>query len=213
MVCEQCNAIEDIFNQNTAERELRKYRKKGPDRTSRMLIDALIGLGVRDTALIDIGGGVGALQIALLQAGVSRATSVDASRGYLKISQDEAERLGLRDRIRYFHGDFVTLASKVEPAEIVTLVRAICCYPDAEGLVRSSSEKAERYYGLVYPRDTWWLKAIFRVANPIYRIFRRTKFQIFIHPTELVDRIVRSRGFTRTTYRNSGIWQVVVYTR
>lgn len=50
--------------------------------------------------------------------------------GAVDAAQEEAKRKGLDDRIRFYHGDFVDLASEIPPADIVTLDRVICCYPD-----------------------------------------------------------------------------------
>ncbi len=41
-------------------------------------------------------------------------------------------------------GDFVEVAGSIQPADIVTLDRVICCYPDVERLVGLSSQRATR---------------------------------------------------------------------
>ena len=79
MFCCQCQAIERQFDQRVAARKLKRYRKRGPARTTQMLIDALRARGIQGATLLDIGGGVGAVQHELLQAGVATATSVEAS--------------------------------------------------------------------------------------------------------------------------------------
>ena len=62
--------------------------------------------------LLDIGGGIGAVQHELLDAGVTHVTSVDASAPYLEAAREEA---GARHdgRVTYVHGDFVDLADSV----------------------------------------------------------------------------------------------------
>ena len=40
MNCRQCLAIEGVFGQGVATKELARYRKKGPTKTTRLLIDA-----------------------------------------------------------------------------------------------------------------------------------------------------------------------------
>ena len=79
MTCSQCQGIEQEFNRKHALEQLKKYRKKGVADTTRQLIAALMEDGVDGMTLLDIGGGVGAIQYALLKAGVSQAVDVDAS--------------------------------------------------------------------------------------------------------------------------------------
>ena len=165
MDCCQCKGIESLFNQKEAQAKLKAYRKDGPAKTTRMLIDALVSEGIVGATLLDIGGGVGAVQHELLRAGVARATGVDASTAYVKAAQEEAERQGHSDRITYNHANFVELAPQISAADIVTLDRVICCYHDMHSLVSLSVAKAGKLYGLVYPRDTWWMRAAVSLGN------------------------------------------------
>ena len=212
MDCCQCRGIESQFDRGEAERKLREYRRGGPANTTRILLDALVAAGVRGATLLDIGGGVGAIQHQLIEAGVARATDVDASSAYLAAARAEATRQGHADRITFRHGNFVDLADEVEPADVVTLDRVICCYHDMPALVGRSSAKAARLYGVVFPRDTWWMRAGVRAANAMNWL-SRSHFRIFAHPTAAVDEVVRRSGLERSFARDAGIWQVVVYAR
>ena len=206
----QCLGIEKIFNEDWARRELEGYRKDGPSKTTRILLDALQQQGVEGATLLDIGGGIGAIQHALLKAGVTRAVSVDASPAYLEISRREAERLGLAERITFLGGDFVSLAPQIEPADIVTLDRVICCFDDMPALVRLSAARARRLYGVIYPRDTWWIKGGIALFNAAQWLLRNP-FRVFAHPTREIDEIVRGQGFERVFYHRGLFWQVFVY--
>lgn len=208
----QCEGIEELFNEKQVDRELKRYRTKGPKKTTRILIDAIKREGVEGFTLLDIGGGVGAVQHELLTAGVERVTSVDASSAYLEAARREAGRRGLNGQVAYYHGNFVDLAERIPPASIVTLDRVICCYNDMEALVEKSVSRAERVYGLVYPRDTWWIKLGVALGNVILRL-RNSAFRGFVHPSEAVEAIVTRSGFKRKFYRRTLLWQVVIYTR
>jgi len=136
MVCSQCQGIEGFFDKREAGRKLRLYRKSGPSKTTSILVDAVKEKGVEGKSLLDVGGGVGAIQHELLRAGAERADSVEASTAYIDANREEAARQGHADRITYHHGDFVDIAPTLERADIVTLERVICCYPDVETLDR-----------------------------------------------------------------------------
>jgi magnesium-protoporphyrin O-methyltransferase len=212
MDCCQCRGIESQFDRREAESKLREYRRAGPAKTTQALLDAIVAAGVADRTLLDIGGGVGAIQHALLAAGAAHATDVDASRASLAAARAEAERQGHAGQSTFLHGNFASLADAVEPADIVTLDRVICCYDDMPALVGAAAARATQTLGLVYPRDTWWVRSGVRVANALNWL-QRTSFRLFAHRTAAVDAIVRAHGLAPRFMRNMGVWQVVVYTR
>ena len=208
-----CQGVEEVFGEKTARHDLRRYRKRGPSRPTRVLLEAIVHEGVQNTGVLDIGGGVGVIQQELLAAGAARATAIDASAAYLRAAQEEAERRGTAAQITYHAGDFVAIADRIEPADLVTLDRVICCYPDMEQLVGRSAERARRVYGLVYPHDRWWVRLGVRVANLVLRLSRRT-FRVYVHRASAVDAAVRAHGLTPKLRRRVGpVWQVVLYTR
>lgn len=210
MTCCQCVGIEREFGRRRAAWELRRYRRRGPSKTTRLLIAALREHGVSGMTLLDIGGGIGAIQHELLQSGVARATSVDASPAYLQTAKDEAERNGMVERVSYVAGDFTDIAPHIEPADLVTLDRVICCYPDLTALFGEAAARAKRFLGLVYPRDNRLLRWGVRVHNFLRRVFRHP-FRAYVHPSEAVESIARQRGLRRSYYRRTMLWQVVVY--
>ena len=208
-----CQGVDEVFGERAARNDLRRYRKRGPSKQTRLLLDAIRDEGIERATVLDIGGGVGAIQHELLEAGAGHATSVDASVAYMRAAREEAERRGTADRVSYHAGDFVALAEGIEPADVVTLDRVICCYPDVQALVGRSADRARRIYGLVYPRDTWWTRIGVRVANLGMRLARRT-FRAHVHPTRVVDAAAREHGLTPRLQRGAGpVWQVALYTR
>ena len=212
MTCPQCQGIKEVFSQRYVSKELAQYRLKGPAKTTRMLVEAIKKAGVDGLTLLDIGGGVGAIQHELLDAGLRGATNVDASLAYINAASEEAQRRGYAGRVSHHYGNFVDLATDIDPADIVTLDRVICCYHDMEKLVSLSAERARNLYGLVYPRDTWWVKIGLAVENFFSRL-QRSPYRAFVHPTQAVESLVRSTGLRPTSYRRTFVWQVVVYTR
>ena len=212
MICPQCVGVEKLFDEKYAQRDLKRYLRKGPVRTTRLLIEAIREEGVKDRSLLDIGGGIGAIQLELFEAGVSKATDVDAASAYLKIARAEAQRRGIADLIEYRSGDFVEEADEIDPADIVTLDRVICCYPDMPKLVSLSAAKAGRIYGLVYPR----LNVIMRLARPLINLHNRIKrspFRFYLHSPAEVDRILRDCGFRRLCESRTPLWHIVVFVR
>jgi magnesium-protoporphyrin O-methyltransferase len=162
--------------------------------------------------VLDIGAGVGAVHLSLLEAGASAAVDVDASPAYVAAARDESARRGLSSQVRHEIGDFVALAPAVEPADVVVLDRVVCCYRDMAALVSLSAGHARRRYGLVYPRDMAWIRFGARVANAFSRLFR-SKVRIHAHRTADVDGMIRAAGLEPTARRTNLFWQMVVYER
>jgi magnesium-protoporphyrin O-methyltransferase len=200
------------FDDRRAKADLQHYHKKGPNRSTHLLLDALRAQGVEGASLLDIGGGVGVVQHELLRAGAARATQVDASRPYLTVAEGEAARRGNADRATFALGDFVDVAPTVGDADLVTLDRVICCYGDMESLVAASSRKARRLYGIVVPRDRWWVRAGEQLGNLIRRL-RRDPFRSFVHPVDAIDAAVRRQGFVPVSSAHTFVWQILVYAR
>lgn len=212
MNCCQCQGIEELFNQKYVRKELSQYRARGADETTSMLTDAIRKEGVQGLTLLDIGGGLGAVQHALIEAGVQQVVSVEASAAYIQAAEEEIRRRGQAGRVSIQHGDFVKLAEEIAPADIVTLDRVICCYPEMEKLVSRSASRARKLYGLVYPRDTWWIKIGLALENVYFRL-RGSCYRAYVHPTKAVDALLNSHGLERRSHKQTLIWQVVVYVR
>ncbi len=212
MICTRCCGFDQYFSPACAARELRRYRRRGPIRSTRRLIAALEAQGSAGATLLDIGGGIGAVQHELMKAGSAAALHVDGSAAYLAAAREEAQRQGYAGRARYLHGDFVEIAHEVEPADIVTLDRVICCYPDMEALVRLSAARARKLYGLVYPRRAWLVRLVLTAWNAAARL-RRCPLRMYLHPPREVDRIVRAAGLSLRQAERSLVWEIAVYHR
>ena len=209
--CRQCAGIEREFNAQLAARELSAYRRGGVRGTTRLLIDLLREGPVEGASLLDIGGGIGAIQHELAPA-ASRIISVEASSAYLEAQKRESARRGYEDRITYLAGDFVAQAGAVPDSDIVTLDRVICCYHDMPALVTRSAARARRLYGAVFPRRTWWNALGVVLLNVVSRL-RRSPFRSFLHSPERIDGLLRDAGLRPRTVRDTLFWRVAVYTR
>jgi len=65
-----CCAFENAFDEDYVEGDLKDYQKHGPSKSTLALLRAVQSLtAVRDATVLDIGGGVGAVQLELLKAG------------------------------------------------------------------------------------------------------------------------------------------------
>src|SRR3989475_11140638 len=110
------------FNDAVARRDLTRYRTRGPDRTTRLLRDAILGAGHGKTVL-DVGAGVGALSFELLAAGVERVTAVEAAPAYVAAAREEAGRRNVSDRLYLGRCDLVSVGGDVLTPDGATMGR------------------------------------------------------------------------------------------
>jgi len=207
-----CKGVNVLFDKKTAKTDYKHYLKKGPHKTTLRLINALKQEDIQGKSLIDIGGGVGAIHHALLDAGIDSATNVDGSEAYIEKSKEESIRLNHEHKLKHRFGDYTALSEEVGEADIVTLDKVICCYKDMRDLVIKSSAKAKKYYGVIYPVDRWWTRMLSAVANVFVRLKSR-EFQSYIHSEVEIESIIRNNGFERKYYYKNIIWQVILYER
>ena len=207
-----CDGGFEIFDEKSAEEDLQRYRGHGPDATTATLVDMIRERGVSGSSLLDIGGGIGVIDHELLRAGAGHAVLVDASGPAVEMARREARRRGTLDRLEFVDGDFVSRASDVDVADIVTLDRVICCYPDVESLVRLSATRARSLYGLVLPRDRRLLRWALPLLNAWFRI-RGFRYRTFLHANAKVDALVAAAGLRQVRESRTFIWRVVLYER
>lgn len=181
-------AATDQFGAGVARRDVASYRRRGPDAPTRLLRDSVLAADTGRLSVLDIGGGIGALSLELIAAGVQHATLVDASASYLSAAREEATRTDRTRQLDIVAGDFVELGGKLPPAEIVAMNRVVCCYPD------------------------WYIRAVGECGNTIRAITGKT-FRTFVHDERAMHALIEARGFRRQSRRDTFVWQIEVWTR
>jgi magnesium-protoporphyrin O-methyltransferase len=207
-----CCAIDAQFDARVARKDLDNYRRNGPSPSTRQLLSATRQAAIAGMSVLDIGGGIGAIAHELLASGAAHATLVDASAAYLAAARDEAERRRSNDRMKAVNGDFTSMAQEVPVADIVTLDKVVCCYPDMERLLATATGRARRLFAIVYPRDSWWMRLAIALQNAI-RALRRSAFRVYVFPSTAIDSAIRRAGLTLQFQQRGFVWIVAVYER
>jgi Conserved hypothetical protein 95 len=210
MSCACCNDYQTTFDRKLAESELADYHSKGLKKMTRSLVEALQKHDLQGLSLLDIGGGVGAIPFELIKKGVIHSTVVEISKAYTEVFQEEAARCRLSKVTQSLYGDFLGLAPQIEPADIVTLDKVICCYPDYEALVSLSLEKARKYYAFILPRDKWWVKLLEFFEQP-RRHWEGKTCKTFVHPVAKIEQLVAAAGFCKIEQITQREWLILVF--
>jgi hypothetical protein len=196
-----------IFSERYAQAQARDYRRKGPDAASRQIVDLLRERGVEGLTLLEVGGGIGAIQIELLKAGLARAVSVELTPTYEESAAELLREAGLQDRVERRVIDFVDAAADVAAADIVVMNRVVCCYPDLPRLEGAAADHARQVLVMSFPKERWWSKVVVWMANVGMAMARR-EFRIFLHPVAQIASIAESHGLTRAVSRAGLFWEI-----
>ena len=207
--CCSPDSYRKLFGRRQARKDARRFRRKGLDDTARRLVDGLAARGVDGAEVLEIGGGVGGVDIELLRAGAARATIVELSPEYDEEAAALLREAGLEGRVERRIGDFV--ADGVPPADVVVMHRVVCCYADEEALVGAAADHARRLLALSFPRDALHLRPIAWAMNQGLRIV--FQFRFYMRPREQVLAPAEARGF-RVVHEHEGVfWRIAVLER
>jgi magnesium-protoporphyrin O-methyltransferase len=210
--CTRYCAAEAQFNRKVATRDLRRYQRRGAAAITKLMLTELRRWPLQGADILDVGGGIGVITMELAGAGVNTATVVEASPAYLEVARHEVgSRYGSR-LTQFVLGDFAVLAPTLTDADVVTLERVVCCYPDAEALLRGVAARARRLVAFTYPRDLWYMRTLTALQN-FWRRLKGNTFRTFVHPPQRMGAVLEAAGFVRAARRGTAVWVLDLYHR
>jgi len=201
-----------IFSEKNAAGEAKRYRRKGLDGTSKRIFDFIRAREVEGKTLLEVGGGIGAIEIELLKAGMAQAVNVELTPTYEAAAAELIAEAGLGDRVERSVMDFAEADSSVEAADVVVMNRVICCYPDMPRLAGAAADRAKGMLVMSFPNRRWWTRLGLTVANFGFRIVR-LQFRVFLHPPAQISAAVEQRGFKTALNQPGLLWQLVAFER
>jgi magnesium-protoporphyrin O-methyltransferase len=137
---------------------------------------------------------------------------VEASPAYLEVARREVgSRYGSRPT-QFILGDFAAIADTVPKADVVTLDRVVCCYPDGEALLRKAAERTLHLFAFTYPRDRWYVRMMIALEN-FWRRLTGSKFRAFVHPPKRMEAMLEAAGLVRDAQRETLVWVFELYSR
>jgi hypothetical protein len=201
-----------IFSEKNAAGEAKRYRRQGLDGTSKRIFDCIRERGVDGKTLLEVGGGIGAIEIELLKAGMARAVNVELTPTYEAAAAGLIVEAGLSDRVERRVMDFAESGTSVEAADVVVMNRVICCYPDMPKLAGAAADRARGVLVMSFPNGRWWTRLGLTLANFGFWVIR-LQFRVFPHPPELILAAVEQRGFKIGLNQPGLLWQLVALER
>jgi 2-polyprenyl-3-methyl-5-hydroxy-6-metoxy-1,4-benzoquinol methylase len=201
-----------VFSERSARAEARRYRRSGLDATSRRIFEFVKKQGVEGRTVLEVGGGIGAIQIELLKAGAARAVSIELTPTYEEEATALLREAGLVERAERRILDFATAGATVEGADIVIMNRVICCYPDMPRLAGAASDHTRELLVMSFPKGSWWMRIGLAIVNTMFRVTRR-EFQIFVHPPRRILATSEQHGLHTVLDETGVFWTVAALRR
>ena len=210
--CAGSCAAAGFFGPKIAQWDLRRYQRRGPDRITRLLLAELRRSPLVGLQLLDVGSGIGTIAAELAGDGLAGATLADASPAYLEVARHHVGPRYASRPIHFILGDFTVTGPGLPDADIVTLDRVVCCYPDADALLRLAATRSRRLLAFTYPRDKWFVRAGFILENSWLRL-TRSRFRAFVHSPQRMASVLEAAGFIRAAHRETLPWALDLYNR
>jgi len=205
--CCDPRGCDQLFGTRFARRMAGRYRKRGPDRSARRIVEFLQDRGVEGATVLEVGGGVGEIQLELLKRGAERTTNLELSPAYEQEAARLARDAGVERRVERRLHDIAVDPAEVEPADIVVLHRVVCCYPDYEQLLGAAADHARRLLVFSHPPRNAISRSILAAQNLGFRLSGK-QFRVFAHPPAAMLAVLERHGL-QVAFGHRGIpWQI-----
>jgi hypothetical protein len=206
--CCRAGPCEEIFKPRTARRSLERFRKKGLGKLERQMVASVSSSG----RVLEIGGGIGALQAELLHRGAERGEIVELVSAWEPYARDLARERGLEERTSFRVADVLDDPDAVEPADVVVLNRVVCCSPDGVELARKATGLTRRSLVMSFPRDSFWMRAGLGLFNLAVRIGGGS-FRVFVHSPAALAAAAEMEGLRRSGGGRGAMWEYASFQR
>ena len=207
---EHCCGADLFFDKKTADKKYRQYLKKGPSRVTSKIIQQLEKQTIEGTTMIDVGGGIGALQWWFLANGGTKTTDIDASTGYLQQARNHAEENGWSAKASFVTGDCTEAYDQLDQPDYITLDKVVCCYPNYKEILESTCDKSEGYVSLSYPMDGFVSETI-NWFSAMFLKLKNNSFQPYVHPVSEIRKVFNQKGYKRVAHQLAFPWHVETY--
>jgi magnesium-protoporphyrin O-methyltransferase len=210
--CCQPDDYDKVFDEKHARTKARDYARSGLTGDAQRIVDFIRGRMPQSYDVLEVGGGVGEIQLELLKTGAAHVTNVELATRYETIAAELLREHGFTDRVERRLGDFVREAGAVPAADVVVMNRVVCCYPDPDALVGAAASHARRLLVMTFPVDRWWIRLGLRAANLLLAI-RGNTFRGYAHVTRDIIATAQRHGMRPARHRRGLIWQLIALER
>ncbi len=176
------------------------------------MVESAVEGGLEGARVLEIGGGIGAIQAELLEAGAERGEVVELVPAWEPYARELARERGFEERTSFRVTDVLDEPDTVEPAEVVVMNRVVCCSPDGIQLTATAARLTRRRLVLSFPRDAVWMRFGIGLMNAGFWLIGRS-FRVFVHSPDALVAAAEAEGL-RLADRGRGLaWEFLTLHR
>lgn len=206
--CCDPHGYEEVFGPRFARRQAQRYRRHGLDAAAQRMVDFLTARGIEGATILEIGGGVGEIQLELLRRGAAHATNLELVDTYDVPARELAAEAGVTGRMSRRLLDIAAASDEIGPADVVVLHRVVCCYPDYRRLLGAAADHSRRLLVFSHPPRNTVSRAVVAAQNAVCRLTGRS-YRAFTHPPAAMVQVLSRHELQVNYRRRASVWQVV----
>lgn len=209
VTCCHADEYSSLFGGGEATRRSWLFRHVGLHGSARRAAELAADAGGPDATVLEVGGGLGEIQVMLLEAGrAASSTNVELSAGWDDRATELLGERGLADRVDRRRGDVVDDVEDLPTADLVVAHRVLCCYPYWDRMVDALVALARRRLVVTLPVDRRRTRVAIGLGNRLMAR-RGNQFRAFVHPVGAVLERCSTAGFEVVDDEVGLVWRTV----
>ncbi len=164
------------------------------------------------SSVLEIGGGVGAVQAELLLRGAGTGEVVEVVGAYEPFAQRLAQSRGLGTRTTFRVLDLLGRPDEVAAADVVVLNRVVCCSEDGVELTAAAAALTRGTLLISFPRHSGFAALLQRIQHRVFRLLGR-RYRFFVRPASVLIGAATAQGLSVRSRGRDGIWEYVALGR
>ncbi len=212
--CCRAGPCEEVFGAAAARRDMHDYLQRGLGGLERQMVVALLSAlpSLDGARVLEVGGGVGAIQTELLRSGAASGEVVELVGAYAPFAARLAREAGVADRTLFRVHDLLAAPHAVEPADVVVLNRVVCCSAEGLELAAAAARLTRRALVLSFPRSNGVTRGVAAVQRALFRLLGRS-YRAFAWPQDAIAAAAERGGLEARSTGGGMVWRYLLLVR
>ncbi len=210
--CCRAAPCEELFDARVAAWYLRRYQRGGLDGTERRMLAVLGAADLAGSSVLELGGGVGALQAELLKRGAAKGEVVELVAAYAPFAAELAAEAGVAERSTFRVADVLGDPGAAQPADIVIVNRVVCCSAEGVELLGAAARLTKGVLLVSFPRPSRLARLAARAQHGLARLFGRL-YRFYVHPRARLRAAAEGAGLEPVGGGAGLVWEYVAFRR
>ncbi|MBX3144875.1 MAG: hypothetical protein KF813_14030 [Trueperaceae bacterium] len=223
-----CRAVpcEELFGPEWARRDMEAYLRHGLGPLERQMVEELTAAltagsaaespaeppALSEARVLEIGGGVGAIQAELLKAGAVSGEVIELVNAYAPFAARLAREVGVAGKTRFRVHDLLAEPDAVESADLVIMNRVVCCSADGLELAATAAGLTRHALVLSFPRSNWFTRGVAAAQRALFRLLGRS-YRAFVWPQAAIAAAATTRGLQVRSRGGGLVWRYLLLVR